>query len=134
MNQTSMAFLGYITYMMVLLLILVSIRFHATLTGKKRVNDFKSDGTDVSEFSGRLCRVHVNSYEHFPIFGGLMLFALALDFTHISNQLALYLLAARVLQGVVHLFSTNANAVRVRFAFFLAQYVIAAIWIFNFLK
>jgi uncharacterized MAPEG superfamily protein len=120
--------------MMAILLILVSIRVHAILIGKKRANDFNTDGTDVSEFSGRLCRVHANSYEHFAIFAGLMLYALALDLAHITNHLALYLLAARVLQGVVHLFSTSINANRLRFAFFLAQYVIAAIWIFNFIK
>lgn len=134
MNETNIAFIGYITWMMALLLLLLSIRIHAVLTGKRRTNDFKPEGTDVSAFSGRLCRVHANCYEHFALFGGLMLFAMALDLTQVTNELALYLLAARLLQGLTHLVSTSVNAVRLRLVFFLAQYIIAAIWIINILK
>ena len=129
MNETSIAFMGYIIWMMLLLVTLLSVRVHAVVTGKKRTNDFDPKGSDVSAFSGRLCRVHANCYEHFAIFGGLMLFALALGMTSITNGLALYLLAARVLQGFVHLRSTSVNAVRLRLFFFLVQCVIATIWI-----
>jgi len=134
MNETILAFIGYIAWMMLLLLLILVIRIQAVLTGTKRTNDFKPEGTDVSAFSGRVCRVHANCYEHFAIFGGLMLFSLALDMTHITNPLALYLLTARLLQGLVHLISTSVLAVQVRLFFFLVQNIIAAIWIFNILK
>ena len=71
MNETSLATIGYIVWMMILLLLILSIRIQAVLTGTKRTNEFKPEGTDVSAFSGRACRVHANCYEHFAIFGGL---------------------------------------------------------------
>ena len=134
MNETSLTFIGYIVWMMILLLILLGTRIHAVLTGKKRTNDFNPTGTDLSEFSGRLCRVHANCYEHFALFAGVLLFTLALDMTQITNGLAFYLLAARVLQGIVHMYSTSVNAARLRMAFFMVQFVIVIIWVVEILK
>jgi hypothetical protein len=134
MSETSLAFIGYIIWMMVLLIILLSIRIQAVVTGQKRTNEFDPSGSDLSAFSGRLCRAHANCVEHFALFGGILLFTLALDMSHITNGLAYYLLAARILQGIVHMTSTSVNAVRLRLVFFLVQFVIVAIWIIEILK
>jgi hypothetical protein len=134
MNPTVTALLGYIALMLLLLGTLGMMRVGMTLTGKRAPNNFAPDGADVSPFSNRLCRTHANSYEGFPIFGGLMLLAIGLDATAITDGLALYLLGARVLQALIHLASTSNLAVQARFAFFLVQVVIAIWWLIQFLQ
>jgi len=118
--------------MLALLGTLGTLRVGLTLTGKRAPNSFAPDGTDVSPFANRLCRAHANSYEGFPIFGGLMLLAIALDVTAITDSLAMYMIGARILQAVTHLASTSNLAVQVRFAFFLVQVGIAIWWVMQF--
>jgi len=132
MNPTVTAFVGYIIVMLALLGTLGMLRVGLTLTGKRAPNSFAPDGTDVSPFANRLCRAHANSYEGFPIFGGLMLLAIALDATAITDSLAMYMIGARILQAATHLVSTSNLAVQVRFAFFLVQVGIAIWWVMQF--
>lgn len=134
MNASALALIGYIGWILVLLGAIAVVRLHASMAGGKAANSFSPDGSDVSAFSGRLCRAHANCYENFPQLGGLLLLALATNTTEITNPLALVLLAARVSQSGVHLFSTSETAVKVRFAFFLVQYGIALYWAFRFLN
>jgi len=132
MNPTVHALLAYIVLMLILLSILGSMRVGLSLSGKRAPNSFSPDGADVSPFSNRLCRTHANAYEAFPIFGGLMLLAIAMDVTSITDGLASYLIAARVLQAITHLVSTSNLAVQARFGFFLVQVVIAIWWVIKF--
>ena len=132
MNPTVAALLGYISIVILLLGTLGMMRVGLTLGGKRAPNSFAPDGADVSPFSNRLCRTHANAYEGFPIFGGLMLLAIALDATAITDSLALYMLGARALQAVTHLASTSNLAVQVRFAFFLVQVGISVWWVWQF--
>ena len=132
MNPTVTALIGYIAVMLALLGTLGMLRVGLTLTGKRAPNSFAPDGADVSPFANRLCRAHANSYEGFPIFGGLMLLAIALDVTAITDSLAMYMIGARILQAVTHLVSTSNLAVQVRFAFFLVQVGIAIWWLIQF--
>ena len=132
MNPTALALTGFIGWFVFLLLLLGSYRTIVVVTQKKAPNSFRPDGSDVSDFSARLCRVHANCYEGFPFFGGLLLLALATQSTDITNGLALAFLGARIGQSVIHLLSTSVMAVQVRFAFFLAQIVISIIWLLAF--
>jgi len=132
MTMTLLALVYYIAWMLLLLAILGGLRTYLTLAGKKAVNSFSPAGSDVSEFSGRLCRAHANCYEFFPIAGGLLLAALATNNTVITDSLAEYFIAARVLQSAVHLLSTSVIAVFMRFGFFLVQVVISAMWVLKF--
>jgi len=134
MTDTLLALVYYIAWILVLLSILGGLRTFLTLSGKKAVNSFSPAGTEVSEFSGRLCRAHANCYEFFPIAGGLLLLALATGQTAITDPLAIYFVIARVLQSVTHLLSTSVIAVFVRFGFFLVQIVICAKWIIDFIS
>lgn len=134
MSATAAALLGYIILVLALLGTLGLSRVGLTLTGVRAPNSFGPTGEDVSPFSVRLCRTHANAYESFPFFGGLLLFAIAMDATAVTDGLAYYFIGARVLQALIHLASTSNIAVQVRFAFFLAQIVIAILWIFQFLR
>ena len=129
LSHTHIALLGYLGLFLSILLILAVLRTTLALTGKKRANDFSPTGEDVGPFSARLVRAHANMYEFFPLFGGILLYALATGQTGVTNGLALYFLGARVVQTVVHVLSTSIIAVQVRFFFFLAQFIIAAYWV-----
>ena len=134
MNASVIALVIYVSWMILLLGMLGSLRAGLTLTGKRAANSFCPDGSDVSSFSARLCRTHANCYESFPIIGGLLLLAIATSSTGITDGLAYYLIAARILQSAVHLISTSIVAVQIRFAFFLVQIGIAVYWVLEFVK
>jgi len=134
MSNTLFTLVAYIAWMLIVLLTIGLYRSYLTLSGQKAANAFKPDGSDVSEFSGRLCRAHANCYEFFPIAGGLLLTALATDNSAITDPFALYLIGARILQSVTHILSTSIIAVYARFAFFLVQVGICAYWVVNFLS
>jgi len=134
MSPSTSALLGYIIWMLALLFTLASVRVGLVMTGKKAPNSFAPDGTDVSPFVNRLCRAHANCYESFPIFGGLLLLAIATSNNSITDGLAYYFIGARVLQSLTQLASSSNIAVNVRFAFFIIQVLIAVSWVIAFIK
>lgn len=132
MNTTELALLGFLIWFLILHISIAILRSELTLSGKMRANRFKVDGSDVSPFSGRLCRAHANCYESFPFIGGLMLFSIATGHTEVTNSLALVMLGARICQSSIHLYSTSIRAVTIRFAFLLIQLSIACYWVIGF--
>jgi hypothetical protein len=134
MNETSLALIGYILWMIFLVITIISLRSILVLTNKKPANGFSPTGNDVSPFMERLIRVHANSYEHFPIFGGILLLALFLQMESITNNLAYTLIGLRISQGVIHMISKNILFVYIRLTLFLAQIGITIYWIIQFFK
>lgn len=128
MNPTAIVLTGYIFWYMLLLAGIALLRTVLTLSGKRAANRFHPDGTDVSAFSGRLCRAHANCYEGFPIIGGLLILALLTNQTGLTDPLAAIVLAARIAQSITHLISVNVLAVQIRFFFFMIQLVICFYW------
>lgn len=131
MHPTALALVGYLGWFLLLLLAMATVRTVAVLGGKA-ANSFRPDGSDMPGFAARLTRVHANCYESFPFFGGVLLLALATGTTAVTDPLALWLLAARLAQSLVHLASTSVLAVQARFAFFIAQWVIVARWLWEY--
>ena len=131
-NHTTIALIGYMGLFIIILFILAFLRTKLALSGKKAANDFAPTGEDLGPFSRRLVRAHANMYEFFPVFGGVLLLALASGQIGITNGLALVFLGARVLQAIVHIASTSIMAVQVRFFFFLVQVFIALYWLVKF--
>lgn len=134
MTDTEFALLGYIVLMLIELAMLGGLRGALALSGKRAPNSFRPAGDDLSPFGQRLTRVHANAYESFPLFGGLLLFAIATGHTDVTEGLALWCLGARVLQAITHLASTSPGAVQVRFGFFVVQVVIWIVWIAGFIR
>ncbi|WP_395377675.1 MAPEG family protein [Marinicella sp. W31] len=134
MNTTGIAVIVYILWMVALLTVFLFVRVSALVKREVRTNNFRADGSDVSKFAERLARTHANCYESAPMVLGILLLALATDQIHVTNGLALYVVAARILQGLVHMLSTNAHMVRLRFVLFIAQIVIITLWSIQFLK
>lgn len=129
MNDTIISLLGYITWVLILLVWLATYRTVLVAKKEQAVNDFKSDGSNSPAFGERLSRAQGNCVESFAFIGGLMLLALATNSSVITNSLALILLAARLGQSITHLISNSVLAVQIRFAFFLAQVAICFYWL-----
>lgn len=131
MSPSALALLGYATWTLVLVTAIALHRSLLTLTGARLANSFSPDGADVSPFAGRLCRVHANCYEFFPVFGGVLAVSLLTDSVRVTDSLALGALSARLLQSGVHLWSVTPAAVTLRFVFFAIQVGIVALWTFR---
>ena len=122
------ALLLFAAWTFLLLLWIALLRLRVTLAGERRANAFSPAGDDVSAFSGRLCRAHANCVENLPVFAAVILVAHLSGQAAITDPLALWALAARLVQSVTHLISTRVRAVLLRFAAMLVQMGLLAFW------
>jgi uncharacterized MAPEG superfamily protein len=106
------------------------IRTQLVLRRKVPANGFTPDNANLSPFMQRLARAHANCVENLPIFGGLLLIAIATGNTSVTDPLAYVFFGARVFQSLVHLASVSALAVTIRFAAFAVQMAIGLYWAF----
>jgi uncharacterized MAPEG superfamily protein len=124
----------FIGWALLLLVVMEILRSHLVLTGRARSNEFKPDNSNISPFMHRLARAHANCVESLPLFGGLLLVALATGHAEATDPLAPWLLGARVVQSSIHLASTSVAAVNARFAAFVVQMAIALYWVWALLS
>lgn len=127
-SPTVIAITGFITWALLLVILMEILRSRLVLLKLIPINEFKPDNSNLSPFMQRLARAHANCIEGLPIFGGLLLVAIATGQTSITDPLAYLLLAARVVQSSVHLVSLSIMAVNIRAAAFAMQMVIGAYW------
>ena len=117
-----------ITWALGLLVLMELIRSWMVLAGRVAANQFQPDNANLAPFMQRLARAHANCIEGLPIFGGLLRVAIVTGREEVTNTLAPWLVAARLIQSSIHLASTSVLAVNARFAFFAAQVAIAVAW------
>ena len=127
-SSTALALTGFIAWTLFLLVLMEGIRSKLVLTKARAANSFAPDNASLSPFMQRLARAHANCLEGLPIFGGLMLVALATGRTAVTDPFAFVLLGARIFQSVIHLTSLSSAAVTLRFSAFAVQMVIAVFW------
>ena len=127
-SPTVLALTGFIAWALALLILMEALRARLVMIKQVVSNAFRPDNANLSPFMQRLARAHANCVESLPIFGGLMGVALLSGQAALTDPLALWLLACRVLQSACHLASLSVWAVNLRFAAFLVQMVIAAYW------
>ncbi len=130
MNATLTALTGFIAWTLFLLILMEVIRSGLVIKKSVAVNAFRPDNANLSPFMQRLARAHANCLEGLPIFGGLMLVAALSGNAAVTDPLAYMLLAARVVQSLVHLASLSVLAVNIRFIAFAVQTGIAVYWTF----
>jgi uncharacterized MAPEG superfamily protein len=128
MTPTLYALTGFLAWTLLLLVLMEAIRAKLVLTKAVPANGFSPDNANLSPFMQRLARAHANCLEGLPIFGGLMLVAVAAGQSALTDPLAPLLLGARVVQSLIHLSSLSATAVTLRFSAFAIQLGIALIW------
>lgn len=129
MGPTATALVGFAGWFLLLTFALGFFRSGLVLSGKKAANSFATDGSDVGDFGRRLNRARDNCFETLPIFVAIALAASMANKIAVIDPLAMYLLYARIGQSITHVVSTSIMAINVRFALFLVQMVIYAIWV-----
>lgn len=116
--------LGFAVWTLVLLLATVGVyRWSRILTGRVPIREFRADRVEGEDWYKRAMRAHANCVENLPVFGAIVL---GLHVGRVGgpmvDALAIAVLAARVLQSLVHVGFVQTNAiVSVRFAFFATQ-------------
>ena len=128
MSPTLVAFTGFVSWSLCLLVLMEAIRTKLVATKAVPANGFTPDNSNLSPFMQRLARAHANCVESLPIFGSLMIIAVVAGKSAITDPLAYYFLAARVTQSLIHLSSLTAMAVTLRFASFAVQMGIGVYW------
>jgi uncharacterized MAPEG superfamily protein len=134
MSKSAFVLTLFIGWALLLLVVMEILRSHLVLTGRARSNEFKPDNSNISPFMQRLARAHANCVESLPLFGGLLVVALATGRTGTTDPLAPWLLGARVVQSSIHLASTSVVAVNARFTAFVVQMAIAVYWLWALLS
>lgn len=129
MSHTALALGLLIAWTLLLVVLMEVLRSRLVITRRMAANEFRPDNANLSPFMQRLARAHANCVEGFPIFGGLLLLALASGRHAITDPLALWLVLARVVQSGIHLSALSVVAVNARFAAFAVQLVIAIYWV-----
>jgi uncharacterized MAPEG superfamily protein len=131
MNASALALALFIAWALALLVLMEVLRSHLVLTGRVPSNGFTPDNATLSPFMQRLARAHANCVESLPLFGGLLLLALATGQQAVTDPLALWLVLARVVQSAIHLTSLSVLAVNARFAAFAVQMGIGIHWAYS---
>ena len=131
MNHSALALALFIGWALALLVLMEVLRSHLVLTGRVPSNGFTPDNARLSPFMQRLARAHANCVESLPLFGGLLLLALATGQQAVTDPLAPWLVLARVAQSAIHLASLSILAVNARFAAFAVQMGIGIYWTFS---
>ncbi|MEM7137075.1 MAG: MAPEG family protein [Myxococcota bacterium] len=129
MSNSALALIGFCGWTLLVVLTIVTLRSWIYLVNKRESASFKPDGSDVSPFHMRLCRAYLNCTENLPIFGVIVLTAIATGHADVTDPLALWVLGARVLQTTTHLLSTSDVAITARVTFFSVQLAIEAYWV-----
>ncbi len=118
--------LGFAAWTVLLLLSTVGVyRWSRILTRRVAIRDFRADQVEGADWYRRSMRAHANCIENLPVFGAIVL-ALYVGGVGGStvNVLSISVLAARIMQSLVHVCLVQTNtAVAVRFTFFSIQLV-----------
>jgi uncharacterized MAPEG superfamily protein len=128
MSKSAVVLLLFISWTLLLLILMEVVRSYLVVTGRSRSNEFNPENSNLSPFMQRLARAHANCLEGLPVFGGLLVVALATGRSEVTDALAPWLLGARIAQSSIHLASLSVVAVNARFTAFAAQMVIAVYW------
>ena len=128
MTKSALVLTLFIAWTLLLLVLMEAVRSYRVVTGRSRSNEFKPDNSNLSPFMQRLARAHANCVESLPVFGGLLVVALVTGRTGITDALAPWLLAARVVQSCIHVASLSVAAVNARFTAFAVQMAIGVYW------
>jgi uncharacterized MAPEG superfamily protein len=123
--------LGFATWTVLLLLGSVGIyRWSRILTGRVPIGEFRADQVEGKDWYKRSMRAHANCVENLPVFGAIVFALYAGDVANATvDVLTVAILAARIMQSLVHVCLVQTNrVVSVRFGFFLVQ-IVCFLWL-----
>lgn len=116
------ALLLFAAWTLVLMFTYVGYRVALVLAMKKPANSWgRDDKVDDPGFIVRAKHAHLNALENLPVFAAIVLAAVALDKTPVVDQVAAWVLYARLAQSLVHLIGVNHWLVFIRANFLVVQ-------------
>ena len=124
MSIPSWMLLGFAAWTLLLLVAIVgTYRWSHILTGRRRISDFRADGSDGQDWYLRGTRAHANCIENLPVFGAVVFSLQAVNATgEMVDVLSAVVLAARIAQSLVHVgWRVTDRTVALRFSFYLVQ-------------
>ncbi len=123
--------LGFAAWTVLLLFATVGIyRWSRILTGRVPIRNFRADQVEGDDWYKRAMRAHANCIENLPVLAAIV-FALYVGGVAGPgvNIVAVTILAARIMQSLVHVCLVQTNAVvSVRFTFFFVQ-ILCFLWL-----
>ena len=136
MNVPAAVLLGFAAWTLLTLMVSIGIyRWSRILTGRASMVEWRTDlpqGSDAyqraiqAQSSGwyqRATRAHMNCVENLPVYGAIVVALMAIGLqSAIIDRLAVIMLAARVVQTLIHILLPPTNtATSLRFAFYFIQ-------------
>jgi uncharacterized MAPEG superfamily protein len=118
--------LGFAGWTLIILLLSVGVyRWSRILRGRQGISEFSADGAGGADWYKRATRAHANCIENLPVYAAIVLAARAAQVDDpLLDALACVLLAARLIQSLVHISFVQTNrVVSVRFSFFFVQFL-----------
>lgn len=123
--------LGFAAWTVLLLLATVGIyRWSRILTGRVPISEFRADRVEGDDWYKRAMRAHANCIENLPVFGAIVfaLYVGEVDSPTVDG-LTVAILAARILQSLVHVCFVQTNTMAaIRFVFFFVQ-IASFLWL-----
>ena len=116
------ALLLFAAWTLVLMFTYVGYRVALVLAMKKPANSWgRDDKTDDPAFIVRAKHAHLNALENLPVFAAIVLAGVALGKAPVVDQVAAFVLYARLAQSTVHLIGVNHWLVFIRANFLVIQ-------------
>jgi uncharacterized MAPEG superfamily protein len=116
------ALIAYALWAVALVIALAIVRTAMVLGGRAQANSFTAGTPHGTDAYWRLNRAHLNTLENLPIFAAIVLCGWVVGMeTATFNRLAAIVVAARIVQSLIHLVSGSVAAVSLRFAAFAVQ-------------
>ena len=129
------ALLLFTAWTLVLMLVYVGPRVALVLAMKKPANSWgRDDKTDDPPFLVRAKHAHLNCLENLPVFAAIVLAAVALGKSPVVDQVAAFVLYARLAQSAVHLIGVSHWLVFIRANFLIIQAALFAYMIWGLLQ
>jgi uncharacterized MAPEG superfamily protein len=116
------ALLLFTVWTLVLMFAYVGYRVALVLAMKKPANSWgRGQATDDPPFVTRAQHAHLNCLENLPVFAAIVLAGVALGKSGVVDQVAAFVLYARLAQSIVHLIGTSHWLVFARANFLVIQ-------------
>lgn len=116
------ALLLFAAWTLVLMFTYVGYRVALVLAMKKKANSWtRGQVADDPPFITRAQHAHLNCLENLPIFAAIVLAGVALGKSAVIDQVAVFVLCARLAQSVTHLIGVSHWLVFIRANFLVVQ-------------
>lgn len=126
--QSVLALVFYALWVIALVLMIGVDRVLLVSRGHIKAKDITPGEPHGNAAYWRINRAHMNAAENIGIFAAIVLAGwIAGAETHLFNLLAIIVVAARIIQSLIHIVSGSGTAIAFRFTFFAIQ-LLCEIW------